>query len=123
MHELGLKYEKNWENYLQKLKAFNLDRGEAGTGSGGETRTITILYFMHLVTTSGKEEETLAIPNTVTNVEALLSWLRTRGDQWNDNFADKRVQVTINKNFAEPYSPIAQGDEVAIVPRSKQEIP
>lgn len=120
LHELGQEYEKNWTNYLQKLKEFNLDRGEAGTASGREGRTIKILYFMKLATTTGMGEETIAIPNSVNNVEALLSWLRTRGDQWNDDFVDKRVQVTINKNFAEPYSPIEQGDEVAIVPRLKQ---
>ena len=40
LHELGLKYEKNWENYLVKLKEFNLDRGEAGTDSADENRTI-----------------------------------------------------------------------------------
>ena len=119
LHELGLEYDKNWADYLQRIKEFNLDRGEAGTASGEEGRTIKILYFMQLATTAGKEEETITIPGSVNNVEALLSWLRARGEQWNDDFADKRVQVTINKNFAEPYSPIEQGDEVAIVPRSR----
>lgn len=118
LHELGLGYEKNWADYLQRIKEFNLDRGDAESADG-EGRTIKILYFMQLATTAGKEEETITIPGSVSNVEALLSWLRARGDQWNDDFADKRVQVTINKNFAEPYSPIEQGDEVAIVPRSK----
>ena len=119
LHELGLEYEKNWADYLQRIKEFNLDRGEAGSESVSKDRTIKILYFMHLSTTAGKDEETLVLPSSVNNVEALLSWLRARGEQWNDDFADKRVQVTINKNFAEPYSPIEQGDEVAIVPRSR----
>ena len=119
LHELGLEYEKNWADYLQRIKEFNLDRGEAGSESVRKDRTIKILYFMHLSTTAGKDEETLVLPSSVNNVEALLSWLRARGEQWNDDFADKRVQVTINKNFAEPYSPIEQGDEVAIVPRSR----
>ena len=119
LHELGLEYEKNWADYLQRIKEFNLDRGEAGSESVSKDRTIKILYFMHLSTTAGKDEETLVLPSSVNNVEALLSRLRARGEQWNDDFADKRVQVTINKNFAEPYSPIEQGDEVAIVPRSR----
>lgn len=121
LHELGLEYEKNWADYLQRIKEFNLDRGEARPDSGGEGRTIKILYFMQLATTAGKEEENITLPASVDNVEALLSWLRARGDQWKEDFADKRVQVTINKNFAEPYTPIAQNDEVAIVPRLKQE--
>ena len=119
LHELGLGYEKNWANYLQKLKEFNLDRGETKPGSSGEERTINILYFMQLATTAGKDKETIAIPNSVNNVEALLSWLRARGGQWSEDFADKHVQVTINKNFVEPYSPIEQGDVVAMVPRPK----
>jgi len=122
LHELGLEYEKNWADYLQRIKEFNLDRGEAGSDSGDEIRTINILYFMQLATTAGKEEEKVTLPASVNNVEALLSWIRARGEQWNDDFADKRVQVTINKNFAESYSPIEQGDEVAIVPRLKQEM-
>ena len=119
LHELGQEYEKNWANYLQKLNESNLDRGEVGSDSGDEIRTINILYFMRLAITAGKEKENITLPASVNNVEALLSWLRARGEQWNDDFADKRVQVTINKNFAEPYSPIKQGDEVAIVPRAK----
>ncbi|NNF96305.1 MAG: DUF971 domain-containing protein [Halobacteria archaeon] len=118
LHKLGVEYEKNWAMYLDKLKEFNLDRGEAGPGSGSEGRTIKILYFMQLATTAGKEEEIIAIPDSVNNVEALLSWLRTRGKQWNEDFVDKRIQVTVNKNFAEPSTPIEQGDEVAIVPRA-----
>jgi len=119
LYKLGQAYEVNWKAYLSQLKEFNLDRGEAGSESVSKDRTIKILYFMQLATTAGKEEENITLPAAVDNVEALLSWLRARGDQWNDDFADKRVQVTINKNFAEPYTPIAKNDEVAIVPRPR----
>ena len=119
LYKLGQAYEVNWKAYLSQLKEFNLDRGEAGSESVSKDRTIKILYFMQLATTAGKEEENITLPAAVDNVEALLSWLRARGDQWNDDFADKRVQVTINKNIAEPYTPIAKNDEVAIVPRPR----
>jgi len=52
-------------------------------------------------------------------VETLLAWLRKKGPRWAEEFADDRVQVTVNRQFAEPYTLIEQGDEVAIVPRPK----
>jgi molybdopterin converting factor small subunit len=34
-----------------------------------------------------------------------------------ESFADDKVQVTVNRQFAEPYTLIEHGDEVAIVPK------
>ncbi len=36
---------------------------------------------------------------------------------WKAAFAGDKVQVTVNKHFAEPYTLVEHGDEVAIVPR------
>lgn len=66
---------------------------------------------------AGKDGEDVEIPATVTNVETLLTWVRKRGDEWNQAFADDKVQVTVNKHFAELFTPLDQGDEVAFVPR------
>jgi molybdopterin synthase sulfur carrier subunit len=73
---------------------------------------------MNLANIAGKDAETVVMPDSVNTVTALLSWLRERGEQWNAEFNDERVQVTVNKNFAEPSTPIEPGDEVAIVPRA-----
>jgi molybdopterin converting factor small subunit len=78
---------------------------------------IKILYFIQLAKVSGKDEEDIVLPDSVTSVETLLAWLRKRGARWNEPFADDRVQVTVNRQFAEPYTLIEHGDEVAIVPR------
>ena len=75
---------------------------------------------MHFANIAGNDTETVVIPDSVNTVKALLSWLRARGEQWNQEFKDERVQVTVNKNFAEPSTPIEPGDEVAIVPRGLQ---
>ena len=120
LYQLGDDYDQNWAAYLQKLKEFHLDRGETGPDYHNGETSINILYFMHLANIAGKDTETVVIPDSVNTVTALLSWLRARGEQWNQDFNDERVQVTVNKNFAEPSTPIEQGDEVAIVPRGLQ---
>ena len=118
LYQLGDNYDQNWAAYLQRLKESNLDRGETGPDHHDGETSINILYFMRLANIAGKDSETVDIPDSVNTVAALLSWLRERGEQWNAEFNDERVQVTVNKNFAEPSTPIEPGNEVAIVPRA-----
>ena len=50
-----------------------MKRGEGrATGQDGKV-TIRILYFIQLAKISGKDEEEIVIPDSVTNVETLLS--------------------------------------------------
>lgn len=116
LHELGVNYEQNWQAYLQKLKDNDLKRGEGRAAGADGKVTIKLLYFIQLANVTGRDEEDVEIPESVTNVETLLAWLRKRRDEWNDAFADDKVQVTVNKHFAEPYTLVEHGDEVAIVP-------
>jgi DUF971 family protein/molybdopterin converting factor small subunit len=119
LHELGMNYEKNWQEYLQELEVYNLKRGEGrAVGADGKVQ-VKLVYFIELAKLSGKDEEDLVIPESVTNVETLLAWMRKRGEKWKDAFADANVQVTVNKQFSEPYTLIEHGDEVAFVPRPK----
>jgi sulfur-carrier protein len=80
-------------------------------------RQITILYFAHLVEMLGRETEVLFLPLTVNTVKELLAHLARRGDNWTKLFEHntQRVQVTVNKQFAEPDTVIKGGDEVAFV--------
>jgi molybdopterin converting factor small subunit len=80
---------------------------------------IKLLYFIDLARVSGRDEEEVVIPDSVTNVETLLNWMRKRGERWQEPFSDNRLQVTVNKQFSEPYTLIEHGDEVAFVPRPK----
>ena len=66
---------------------------------------------------TGKDEEDVAVPESVANLETLLAWLRKRRAAWKAAFTGDKVQVTVNKHFAEPYTLIEHGDEVAIMPR------
>lgn len=119
LHELGMNYEKNWQEYLQKLEAHKLKRGEGRVvGSDGKVH-LKLVYFIELAKLSGKDEEERVVPDSVTNVETLLAWMRKRGQRWNDAFDEANVQVTVNKQFSEPYTLVEHGDEVAFVPKPK----
>ncbi len=113
LHDLGVNYKNRWQAYLQQLEDKGLKRGDETDGKV----TIKVLYFIKLAVISGKDDEDLDIPASVTDVASLLAWLRKRGDDWNETFTEERVQVTVNKHFAEPFTLIEGGDEVAIVPR------
>lgn len=119
LRELGAEYEQNWNAYLQRLEAHNLSRGEGRAAGAHGKVVVKLLYFIQLTTIAGKDEEDVVLPESVVNVESLLAWLRKRGAAWNEAFATDMVQVTVNKHFAEPYTLIEHGDEVAIVPRAK----
>jgi DUF971 family protein/molybdopterin converting factor small subunit len=117
LHELGVSYERNWQLYLQQLKDNDLKRVEGRAAAANGKVTIKLLYFIQLANITGRDEEDVEIPESVTNVETLLAWLRTRRDGWREPFADDKVQITVNKHFAESYTLLEHGDEVAIVPR------
>lgn len=119
LHELGVHYDQHWNKYLKELAAHNLQRGEGRiVGEDGKV-TIKLVYFIELAKIAGKDEEEIAIPDVVTNVETLLKWMRGRGKRWQDAYEDDRVQVTVNRQFSEPYTLVEHGDEVAFVPRPK----
>jgi len=118
LHALGADYERNWADYLQRLRDHGLDRG--GAGPAGKAR-IKLLYFIQLAKLTGRDEEEVELPDAVTHVESLLAWLGGRRPGWQESFAPEKVQVTVNRHFAEPYTLIEDGDEVAIVPRSMQD--
>lgn len=119
LHELGINYEKNWQVYLQKLEAHKLKRGEGRLVDADGKVHLKLVYFIELAKISGKDEEEKVIPDTVTNVETLLAWMRKRGQRWKDAYEEANVQVTVNKQFSEPYTLVEHGDEVAFVPRPK----
>jgi len=119
LHELGINYEKNWQTYLQKLEAHHLKRGEGRVVRADGKVHLKLVYFIELAKISGKDEEEKVVPDAVTNVETLLAWMRKRGQRWSDAFEEANVQVTVNKQFSEPYTLVEHGDEVAFVPRPK----
>lgn len=80
---------------------------------------ITVLYFAYLANRLRKQSEQLELPAEVTQVDQLLGWLRRRERDRGYLLAEDNVRVTtVNRQFAEPFTRLDQGDEVGIVPVS-----
>ncbi len=116
LHRLGKEYQKNWSDYNHALTIHNLERGSDTINSGAD-RNITLLYFMQIANITGTQSETLSVPSDVKTVEQLLQFLSERKESWAEVFTNDKVQVTVNKQFSEPYTPIENQDEIAIIPR------
>lgn len=77
---------------------------------------VKILFFGDLVGTLGMVSDEIALPPDVTDVERLLFVLSQRGEIWKKMLlGNPKLNVTINKQFAEKSTPVKDGDEVALV--------
>ena len=119
-HELGRNYEANWKKYLERLEHFGMQRHAGAKPADGKV-IIRVLYFMNnLLEVSRKENESIELPDSVTDVQSLMDLLVRRGDTWKKFFAVAgALQFTVNKQFAETFTRLEHGDEVAFVPTSK----
>ncbi len=76
-----------------------------------------ILYFAWLRTKLGRAEESLDPPAAVSNVAALLQWLRGRDPVFAAALKDTSViRVAVNQEYVGWDHPVRPGDEVAIFP-------
>jgi DUF971 family protein/molybdopterin converting factor small subunit len=110
LYELGQYQAERWQAYLGWLQSKGRER-KAEDGPH-----LKLLYFVKLVERLGRDAEELDVPASVTQVGELLAWLRRRGGNWQTFLKDQDVQVTVNRKFASLDTPLASGDEVAIVP-------
>jgi len=116
--ELGRDYESNWNTYLAALEQHGLTR-DSGNNDDGKIK-IKLMYFMtNMLKVTKKETEELELPESIKDVQSLLKLLRFKGKEWEPMFADDAVQVTVNKQFAELFTVLENGDEVAFIPVSK----
>lgn len=118
LYELAINYESNWETYLAAIEKHGLSRNVPDYDES-EAR-IDVLYFMRsLIKITRKEKEPITLKREQATVAGLLAYLRKRGKDWLEPFADNAVQVTVNKHFAELFTHLDNGDEIAIVPVPK----
>jgi len=76
-----------------------------------------ILYFAYFREKTNVAEETINLPNDVTNVNTLIDWLVERDDGFADAFADREhVRVAVNQEHVEFDMPVKMDDEVAFFP-------
>ena len=77
---------------------------------------VKILFFGDLVESLGMASDDITLPPDVSDVERLLFTLSRRGDIWKKMLVgNPKLNVTINKQFAEKSSPVKDGDEIALV--------
>ncbi|MEJ2693058.1 MAG: MoaD/ThiS family protein [Candidatus Thiodiazotropha sp.] len=75
-----------------------------------------LFYFSWLANKTGKESEELSLPRSVTTIGELLKLLQMRRPALAPVFDEALLRPTINKQFAEFFSRIDDGDEIALVP-------
>ena len=114
LYALGRDLRRNWAEYLERLEAIGYRRQEPDQSD----KRVRLLYFSWLAQKLRKESEQAVVPATVPDVEGLLRWLGQRRKGAAALFAPGRVQVTVNKQFAEPFTRLHDGDEIALVPTS-----
>lgn len=112
LYQLGQEQEKNWRSYLEKLEAKGYRREE----TGDEERKIKLYYFAWLANKAGKESEEISLPKSVATIADLLKLLRMRRPVLAPVFDEALLRPTINKQFAEFFTRLEDGDEVALVP-------
>ncbi len=120
LYELGVNREQNWRDYLKRLDEIGYQRKNPLETMAGRQRRVKLLYFVYLVNAFGRESEEVDLPETVSDVASLLQWLRGRGGEWARFLTDENVQVTVNKQFSEPFTKLEDKDEIALVPASPQ---
>ena len=76
-----------------------------------------IVYFAWLREKTGRAEEELSPPDSVTDVLGLIEWLRSQGAGHVAAFADLGpVRVAVNQEYVALDYPVGPDDEVAFFP-------
>ena len=114
LYALGRNMQKNWQDYLQRLERIGYERNP----QVAKDRRIKVLYFSWLVNKLGKQSEEVLLPQSIIDIEGLLQYLGRRRPEYAPLFAKERIRPTINKQFAEFFTRLENGDEVALVPTS-----
>ena len=64
----------------------------------------------------GSSSGEVSLPASITDVHALLAWLRARGGNWETALMEHMVRVTVNRQFAALETSLNNTSEIAIVP-------
>lgn len=76
-----------------------------------------VLYFAWLRQKIGMSEESIDLPDHVSDVAGLLDWLSSRGPEFADALAHRQViRVAVNQEHVTFDAPIKAGDEIALFP-------
>ena len=119
LYDLGRHQEAYWQEYLDRLKALGIERSPRSAQDEADKMSLNILYFNYLATKLGREQETLELPvQQAADVQTLLQTLARRKLERGYLLDPEHVRVTVNRQFAEPFTKLENGDEVGIVPNA-----
>lgn len=75
------------------------------------------LYFAWVRERIGKAEEEITPPADVKTVDAVMSWLSARGENYAAAFANRKtVRAALDRTHARHDAPIGQAKEIAFFP-------
>lgn len=114
LYQLGRNQEQNWAGYLERLQQAGYQRQAADGGK----KQVTLLYFSYLVKHLRRESESVELPGSVETVTDLLQWLGRRKHEQAHLLVPEALRVTVNRQFAEPFTRLESGDEIGLVPSS-----
>jgi molybdopterin synthase sulfur carrier subunit len=77
---------------------------------------VQLRYFASLRETLGVGDEQLDLPDGITDIAALTSWLQERNATWRTALGNSRLHVAVNQQIVKPDCPVNDGDEVAWFP-------
>jgi len=76
-----------------------------------------LLYFAWVRERIGRSAETLELPAELETIADLVTWLRTRGEEYQEAFArPDLVRAAIDQLHVKPDAPIAGAREIAFFP-------
>jgi molybdopterin synthase sulfur carrier subunit len=79
--------------------------------------SVKILYFAWVREKVGRPEEIVDLPAGVATVAGLVAWLRTRGPEYAEAFAQAGVvRAAVDKTHVPPTASIAGAREIAFFP-------
>ncbi len=115
LYELGTHYEKNWDNYLSRLKRYGVSRGDEQGELLTKAKTVQLHYQGSLADISPISTETITLPLSVTHIANLLAWLRAKGKAWAVAFADDDVQIMMNQTLVDLDAPIESNADIVFM--------
>jgi molybdopterin synthase sulfur carrier subunit len=78
---------------------------------------VKILYFAWMKQKTGRAEEVLEMPPSVTNVASLIDFLRKRGTGYEEAFKNPAlIRVAVNQQHTDFNAVVHPDDEIAFFP-------
>jgi DUF971 family protein/molybdopterin converting factor small subunit len=114
LYDLGRHYHDYWQHYLARLDEIGYQRSTPESVS----KHLTLLYFSWLAHQLRRSVEQVTVPEQVQDVTGLITWLQQRRSETAVLFQLSHLRVTVNRQFAEPFTHLHDQDEVAFVPNT-----